>query len=307
MIRQALRHLPGIGPGRLNDLLQAGIRSWSDILDQPLPDTVRLSPRSWETIQSHVRACEQALQADDLTSLVQTLAKPDHWRILAHGFERASYFDIETTGLECDSQITLIVCHHRGRLHTFVKDENLDDFLELLEDVELLVSFNGASFDVPRILAHYHIPELPCAHLDLRWICYHVGLKGGLKLIEPRLGIRRPWDLQGVDGAQAVWLWNLWEHRRDPQAREKLLRYGRADVLALKLVAAYLLRHKGCPVDCPEPADLWQQLTLDDDAPPPDETERLPENIYEPENLPGMSPLQRRLQERWRQTRRRGM
>ena len=40
-----------------------------------------------------------------------------------------------TSGLEMDSLITVIACWHQGRLHTFVEHENLDDFLDLLDDI----------------------------------------------------------------------------------------------------------------------------------------------------------------------------
>ena len=114
-------------------------------------------------------------------------------------------------------------------------------FLELLDDVTLLATFNGSSFDVPRILDAFHIPELPCPHVDLRWMCHHQGWKGGLKDIAEALGITRPADLVQADGALAIRLWHLWTGRRDRPAREQLLRYCGADVLLLLMLVQHLI------------------------------------------------------------------
>lgn len=286
MIREALIHLPGIGPERLKRLHACGFRTWEDVLARPeampVPDGVR------DNMLAELRRCEQALVENDLRYLTSALDTTDQWRLLGHSFDQLSYFDIETTGLEVDAQITLIACWHRGELKRFMLDENLDAFLDLLDEVKLLVSFNGATFDVPRVLSHFHIPELPCAHIDLRWLCQHRGLTGGLKSIEPRLGIQRPPDLVGVGGAEAVWLWRLWEQMKNRQARAKLERYCCADVLALQLVTARLLEAHGHPVAAPTPAELWR--ALDQHLGPAAVREPLPDTPR-PLILPGGRPV----------------
>ncbi|MFM1551155.1 MAG: ribonuclease H-like domain-containing protein [Lentisphaeria bacterium] len=114
----------------------------------------------------------------------------------------------------------------------------------------LLVSFNGNSFDVPRLLDHYHIPELPCPHLDLWWLCYHCGYRGGLKDIEAQLDIERPVSASGVDGADATWLWERWDIADDTAALQQLRCYCAADVLTMPAIAACILRDRG--VETPE-------------------------------------------------------
>ena len=123
--------------------------------------------------------------AEDVRYFVDRFAPADKWRILDYFFDQTTFFDIETLGLQYDASITVIVCWHDGQFRIFVEHENLDDFLELLDDARLLASFNGASFDVPRVLNSFHIPTLPCAHLDLRWSCYHQGHSGGLWCCRP--------------------------------------------------------------------------------------------------------------------------
>ena len=258
MIRGALTHLPGIGPRRLELLEQAGIRTWQDILSLSAPPL--LAGEAWERIVKEVKRCENALAREDLPLLLDALATSDHWRILAHGFEKATFFDIETSGLGQDSYITVISCYHRERLEIFIKDVNLTGFLELLDDVDLLISFNGAAFDVPRVEQAFHIPALPCPHLDLRWVCYHEGLTGSLKSIETGQGITRPKALIGMDGEEAVRLWACWEEDGDKSALDKLIRYAAADVLALKVIAARLLERRHCPVAFEPARDIWRLL-----------------------------------------------
>jgi hypothetical protein len=236
-ISEALRHCYGIGPIRLAELHESGIRCWNDVIEQ----VERVPTRVRETVVAESHRCLAALEANQINYFLGRFIPQDRWRVLDHYRERASFFDIETTGLEYDSQITVICCYHRFQLHTFVENENLDDFLDLIDDVELLVSFNGSTFDVPRVLDGFHIPKLPCPHLDLRWPCYHRGFLGSLKSIAEQLSITRPHDLQDADGALAVRLWEEWVANQDEFARDRLVRYCASDVLLLALVSDALV------------------------------------------------------------------
>ena len=287
MIRGALRHLPGIGTETLKFLEQSGLRDWKTLLEEP--QRIPVSARNRERIVGDILRAEQALAEDDIAYFVENFSRRDHWRILGQYFDRASYFDIEISG-PAMLVVTAIACYHRGEAMTFLRGENLDDFLALLDDVDLLVSFNGDSFDVPMILNAYRIPSLPCPHLDLRWVCYHGQLKGGLKHIERHLGIIRPPDLQGVDGEEAIWLWSAWKTRGDLRARAKLERYCAADAVSLKSVAAKVLGHFGARLDDID-EDPWR--ALDALSKPPASRAKL--DIPPPET----GADQRRLQERW--------
>ncbi len=260
MIHGAFSHLPGIGPGREQLLREAGVDTWQDLLRQPRT-LLGLSPAAWERLRHAVEQCEQALADDDLLFLVRQLHPRDQWRILAEKLDAASFFDIETSGMECDSSITVIACLHRGEVHVFSAEEDMTPFLEMLDEVRMLVSFNGASFDVPRVLRHYNVPELPCPHLDLRWLCHHAGFcGGGLKRIEQALGIVRPPQLQGVDGAAAVALWHLWERTGNRRALEQLKTYCAADVVSLKYVAAHVVGSMHPEARDRIPAPDWREL-----------------------------------------------
>jgi len=251
LISEALQHCEGIGPVRLSQLHSAGVESWWDALDDP-----RRVPESFRAIVvTECCRCIEAMHARDVRYFVDRLLPQDKWRVLSHYFDDASFFDIETTGLDYDAQITVIVCWHRGELHTFMEGDNLDDFLDLLDEITLLVSFNGSSFDVPRVLDAFHIPQLPCPHLDLRWVSYHQNWTGTLKDIADRLDVPRPADLQDIDGSMAVLWWDEWQDNQDQAARERLVRYCSADVLLLVALAHHLTGR-----ECPSASQLWSAL-----------------------------------------------
>jgi uncharacterized protein YprB with RNaseH-like and TPR domain len=92
-------------------------------------------------------------------------------------------------------------------------------------------------FDVPMLLKQF--PDLPLdhPHMDLCAIGRRLGYQGGLKAIEQRLGINRPDEICGLNGADAVRLWNRWRHRRDQHALARLLAYNQADCVNLEPLA----------------------------------------------------------------------
>lgn len=267
MITEALLHCTGIGPVRLAKLHESGIRSWSDVVS----NAEQLPIGRSSVLAEECRCCLEALKAKNIGYFVDRFSPLDKWRIISEFLDEASFFDVETMGLEHNSPITVIACWHRGELRTFVEHENLDDFLHLLDDVSLLASFNGSSFDVPRVLDTFHIPDLPCPHLDLRWPCYHKGFKGSLKNITSRLGIIRPADLQDADGELAIHLWNRWVLDQDHRARELLIRYCASDVVLLVMLA-----HKLAEREVESTAGWWRHLPSSLQTEPPRETVHKP-------------------------------
>ncbi|MGA1531091.1 MAG: hypothetical protein ACO398_10165, partial [Kiritimatiellia bacterium] len=130
-IRRAMRHLPGVGPSRMDDFLRRGLHDWGDLLREyrglGLPGK---HARLVETLE----AGEAALTRGDIRHFTETLHRADHWRILADFFDRATFLDIETSGDELRPEITTIIAKHAGRLHIFTAERNLDDFLHLLDE-----------------------------------------------------------------------------------------------------------------------------------------------------------------------------
>jgi uncharacterized protein len=258
LINQTFVQCPGIGPKTDKKLKSLGLTSWEDCLSRP--ERLPFSEEKRKQFLQHLKQNLSALQSDDISHLVTSLPTREHWRILGTYFDRATYFDIETTGLSSyDSLITVIVAFFKGELHTFLFEENLDEFLELIEQSELLVAFNGNSFDVPFVEKAFNIPDIGCPFIDLRWICYHQGYKGGLKSIEQEMEIHRPSSIQSVDGLEAVSLFIDWQNG-DMDAKERLIRYCQADVLSTYMVAGEIVKQSGISISEIDKADLFASI-----------------------------------------------
>ncbi len=235
MITENFLHFKGIGPKTAATIKKAGFNTWQDILDNPtgLPCSTNVQ----DNLYSQAHGSLKMLENNDIEKLVKAFSTSEQWRILNHYQDDVSYFDIETSGLSrYDAKITVIACLHKGKMHTFFRDDNLPEFLDLLEEVTLLTSFNGNCFDIPFVLESFHIPEMPCPHIDLRWVCYHANLRGPLKQIEKECGFSRGDDVEGIDGFEAVNLWHRWFLHKDQEAKDLLIEYCQADVFTLKEV-----------------------------------------------------------------------
>ena len=58
-------------------------------------------------------------------------------------------------------------------------------------------------------------------------------MKGGLKAIERQAGIRRESEVEGLDGYDAVMLWDAYRWG-DEASLERLVKYNAADIVSLK-------------------------------------------------------------------------
>lgn len=87
------------------------------------------------------------------------------------------------------------------------------------------------------LLAQFPSLPLDQPHIDLCFVGRQLGYRGGLKAIEAQLDIPRAAELQGLNGHDAVLLWNRWRHSHDEKAREQLLGYNEADCVNLERLA----------------------------------------------------------------------
>lgn len=242
MIDEVFVHCAGVGPKTDAKLKQNRFINWQAVLDQP--DSLPISGNRKQSLISGIKQSSEALLNQDLEYLISRFPGYEHWRFLAKYFEECTFFDIETTGLSCyEDEISVISAFHQQKMHTFVYQENLDDFLDLVDQSTLLVAFNGNSFDIPFIESYFNIPDIGCPYVDLRWIAYHCGFSGGLKHIEKQFDLVRPIGFENVDGFEAVRLFNHWQ-KGSETAKTKLINYCQLDVLASYLVALELMELK---------------------------------------------------------------
>lgn len=230
MLEGTFLHVPGIGQRSEQALWRAGVTSWDGFLNAP-PD--RLLPRPLlDQATLFIHESRARLARRDAFFFARCLPRREHWRAISSFGGEAIFLDIETDGSP-DNQITLIGLHDGTRYEAYVRDVNLSHALPRINAAPLLVTFNGSQFDLPVIAAAFPTFAFRGLHCDLRWLCKRAGLTGGLKAIETTCGLKRPEEVQGMDGYDAVRLWQA--HRYgSKEALEKLVLYNRCDVENLR-------------------------------------------------------------------------
>lgn len=170
----------------------------------------------------------RALDQGNVTYFDERFPSGTQWRLYESFREDACFFDIETTGLSHHSSVvTTVTVHQHGRTRTLVRGDDLtaENLEAIFDDAGLLVTFNGARFDIPFLEQHFDV-DLDHPHIDLLPTCRKLDLTGGLTAVEQSLGIDR--DLPDVDGREAVRLW--YEHERGVDgALDRLIAYNRED------------------------------------------------------------------------------
>lgn len=243
MIEHSFCHLKGITPDREKEIWEAGIRHWDEIHQ---PNT--LPPAILKKLHQQIPICREKLEIGDLRFFADGFPNNRLWRIFSQARHSIAYLDIETTGMSrAETEITTIAVFDGHNIHTFVQGQNLDQFPKIITQYDVIVTFNGKTFDLPILRDHFDLP-LDQPHLDLRYILKPLNLTGGLKAIEKKLGISRG-DADGLDGEFAIHLWKDYKYFQNDKALETLLAYNVEDVINLEklMVIAWNLMLRARP------------------------------------------------------------
>jgi uncharacterized protein YprB with RNaseH-like and TPR domain len=220
----------GVGEKTERSLWERGVTRWDEF------DPSLVGSKTAERIESFIEAARPRLDRGDARFFADALPSAESWRLYENFRGEAAFFDIETTGLSKErDKVTTVSVYQNGETETLVRGQDLtrESLAEAL-DAPLLVTYNGASFDVPFVERSFDL-SLDVAHLDLLYPCRSVGLTGGLKTVERDVGIER--DRPDLSGRDAVRLWRGYERRGDESALETLVSYNREDTVNLRTVA----------------------------------------------------------------------
>ncbi len=237
MLRNTFCHLPGIGPRSEQKLWEAGVTSWAALLAQAQSAKY---PAVRKSAAEHLQESLHHWEQGDPRYFADRLQASQHWRLFGDFRGGCAYLDIETTGLgQPGDHVTTVALFDGRTVRYFIHGENLSDFPAAAAGYRVLVTYNGASFDLPFLQRQFGM-TFPQAHIDLRYILRSLGLTGGLKNCEKLLGIQRP-GLEQVDGYVAVLLWQEYRKHRSRAALETLLAYNLQDTINLEtlMVEAY--------------------------------------------------------------------
>lgn len=237
MIANSFRLAKGIGRTGEARLWRSGILTWEDFMEcERIP---RISPEKKLSVDGELRRARTALDSGDACFFASALPSAEHWRCLGEYGPRAVYLDIETTGLSIYSPITMVGISDGKKVHTLVRGANLgtENLKAILAGAGAIVTFNGASFDIPIIERQFPGAVPPVPHVDLRHALRRMGHTGGLKAIEREFGLERDKRVAYMTGQEAVYLWRLWERQGSRNALDLLTEYNAADCLSLAVLA----------------------------------------------------------------------
>jgi len=220
----------GVGETTERRLWEAGVTHWDDF------DGSVVGPTTADRIHEFVDIATDHLRRGDAHFFDESFPSGERWRLYENFRDDALFFDIETTGLDAArNDVTTVSFHRGGDTTTLVRGDNLTAgaLREQFADAPLIVTFNGARFDVPFLEDSFDL-AIDVPHLDLMYPCRRLDLTGGLKPIEKEVGIDR--DRPDLSGEDAVRLWRQYE-RGDDAALDELVSYNREDTVNLERLA----------------------------------------------------------------------
>ncbi len=240
MLQSTFILLKGIGESTERRLWNSGIVRWEHFRQaSALPGVSATRKRFYD---EHLRVAQDHFHRRNARYFSGCLKARDQWRLYSTFKSHAVYLDIETTGGSPeDSEVTVVGLYGGGTMTSLVRHESLTAarLEQELSRYALIVTFFGSVFDLPFLRAKFPSLRLDHPHIDLCFAARRLGLRGGLKQVEQTVGIDRPEDLVGMDGWEAVHLWQAWRRGNDA-ALDRLLRYNAADVRNLEPLAEHI-------------------------------------------------------------------
>jgi len=241
MLDSTFQHIRGFGEKSERRLWGRGCTTW----EHALVGDFGLSPDACRRLRAGVLESRSRLAALDHGYFRERMPRNITWRAFRAFREYACFLDIETTGLSPEtSHVTTVCLHGPWGTRTYIAGANLEELAEDLERYRLIVSYNGARFDLPFLERSLGI-RFHQIHFDLMPPLRRLGFRGGLKAVERRLGISR--GSEGVTGLDAVRLWHSYRSRRPvtvagrtvagEDALRLLVEYNRDDTVNLERLA----------------------------------------------------------------------
>jgi uncharacterized protein YprB with RNaseH-like and TPR domain len=239
MIKNTFCILDGIGEKLERRLWREGTLTWEDFMSANAPLGMTYERKSF--FDECLLRNQAALTAGDAAYFSKQLRRREHWRMFDFFKKDAVCLDIETNGYQPGSGgvVTVVGLYDGYDYTSLVRGDNLSAgaLKRELSQYKCLVTFYGAAFDVPFLLRSFGdvINDIP--HFDLCFAAKRLGMKGGLKRLEPELGILRDESVRDLDGYDAVKLWE-YANRGSRDALEVLIRYNREDTVNLMHIAS---------------------------------------------------------------------
>jgi uncharacterized protein YprB with RNaseH-like and TPR domain len=238
MIENTFMMLNGVGEKLERRLWRSGVLTWSDFMNSEAVNFV--SPGRKRQLDAELTRAGKNLKLENSAYFGRALGRRDHWRLFNRFREGAVYLDIETNGLPAGhgGYVTMVGIYDSAGFRALVRGRDLEvnNLMRELGGCKCMVTFFGSSFDIPFLEKTMPGFSMDAPHCDLCFSARRLGMTGGLKAIERRMGIIRDAETEGMDGYAAVLLWKrvLGGSR---EAMDLLVKYNMEDTVNLKRIA----------------------------------------------------------------------
>ncbi|MDP2167731.1 MAG: ribonuclease H-like domain-containing protein [Thermodesulfovibrionales bacterium] len=238
MIQSTFCILDGIGAKLEKRLWREGILSWPQFISAK--NIPFFSPERKSLFDEALHSASVELENGNAGYFKDTLQSSEHWRLFNAFRGDAVCLDIETNGYAAGrgGYATLVGLYDGVEYKCFVRGRNLtkEALREELSRYKYLITFFGSAFDVPFLERSLRGLTFEMPHFDLCFGARKLGLKGGLKKLEPYFGIQRQKEVQGIESYDAVLLWREVK-RGSSEALELLRLYNKEDTVNLMRIA----------------------------------------------------------------------
>ncbi len=218
-----------------------GIKDWNDFLHS---DKVKgISKKRKLVYDYHLSQANRSLLNEDSKYFASLLPLKEHWRLYDYFSDSCVFLDIE---MSCVSggYVTCMTLFDGYETMTFVRNQNMDHSIikKILSRYKMIVTFNGNVFDLPFLKKYFGdgfndiLSNTLC--WDLRHSCAALELKGGLKIVEKELGIKRENEIvERLHGGDPLKLWRTFLATGDKYYLDLLVEYNQEDTINLKFIA----------------------------------------------------------------------
>lgn len=241
MIKNSFIFLDRFGKRREQRLWHDGIKCWDDFLNSE--NIHGISSKAKKYYDNVLIAASRAIKQGDSGFFTDKLGLGEAWRLYSTFGDEAVFLDIESTGVKQKDEVIVVGLFDGIRDKVMIKgvNLNLNILKEELKRYKLIITYNGASFDIPFIKKRHPdlIPKIP--HIDLQPICSRLGFKDGLKEIEKRFKIVRNPLLDRLYGGDVYRLWRMYFASGDRDYLNLLAEYNQEDVINLKRISDFVI------------------------------------------------------------------
>ncbi len=215
------------------EIWENGIKTWYNYLDGKREKYKKSLVKGYFLKQ--VEESVDKFELKEIDYFFEKMPREHYWRFFKEFSDKIGYLDIETSGLEKDSVITLITLYFNGKINCFLQGKNLHDFPKHINKPRILVTYGGNVFDIPMIESYFGI-KLFQRKIDIKYFLNSLGLGGGLKICEKKLGIKRGL-LEGFNGSHAALLWKEYRRYKSLKYLNTLLAYNITDTVNLEKIS----------------------------------------------------------------------